>query len=138
MEGMQRIQMQLEHWEAMRAHILKCLPNEACGILGGMGERVHEVIPVTNELQSPYHFRMQPAEQLAAMQRIEGMGHQMIGIYHSHIYGPEGPSTTDLDESYFPQVAYLVWSPSGKGWNCRSFRVIDRTAIEIPILFDSE
>jgi proteasome lid subunit RPN8/RPN11 len=133
MEGMQGIQLSREHWESMRSHVEACLPNEACGILGGIGEEVHEVIPVTNELQSPHRFRMDPVEQLAAMQRIESLRLEMIGIFHSHVYGPEDPSQTDLDEAYYPRVAYLVWSPEETGWKCRSFRLLDGVAFEIPL-----
>jgi proteasome lid subunit RPN8/RPN11 len=137
LEGMQRIHIQPEHWEDMRRHILSCLPNEACGILSGIGERIQEVIPVTNVLQSPYRFRMDPAEQLTALQRIDENRLEMIGIYHSHVHGPEDPSATDLDEAYYPNVAYLIWFPSDKDWGCRSFRMIEGTVIEIPLLVDS-
>lgn len=138
MEGLIRIQMVREHWYVMRDHVVKCLPNEACGILGGIGEMVCEVIPVTNALRSPLRYRMDPEEQLAAMQKIEGLGHEMIGIYHSHIHGPDGPSETDLDEAYYPRVAYLVWFQDENGWQCRAFRLLERSPIEIPIQFHPE
>ena len=134
MEGMQSIQLSREHWDSMQVHIEACLPNEACGILGGIGEEVHEVIPVTNELESPHRFRMDPVEQLAAMQRIESNGLEMIGIFHSHGHGPDDPSQTDLDEAYYPWIAYLIWSPGETGWKCRSFRLLDGFAFEIPLL----
>ena len=138
LDGIQKIHIQPEHWDAMQTHMLSCMPNEACGILGGRGERVHVVIPVTNILHSPYRFRMDPSEQLSAFLKIENMGHEIIGIFHSHVYGPGDPSVTDLEESYYPNVAYLIWFPAENRWKCRSFRLIDGSVIEIPLLVDSK
>jgi proteasome lid subunit RPN8/RPN11 len=138
MEGIEKIQLEPEHWEAMLSHILETLPNEACGLLGGIGENVRVVIPVTNELRSPVRFRMDPSEQLTAMQRIEAMGFEMIGIFHSHVRGPEGPSRTDQEQAYYPNVAYLIWSSFEDEWICRSFRLIEGSTNEIPLVILSE
>lgn len=131
--GITKIQMEMQHWETMRSQVISCLPEEACGLLGGVGELVHEVFPVTNELHSPSRFRMDPEEQLAAMMRMEQQGYQMVGIFHSHVHGLMSPSETDLEEVTYPEVAYLIWSMIGDDWQCRAFKLKDEGTIEIPI-----
>ena len=138
MSDIREIHIQKKHWESMRSHILSCLPNEACGILAGTNENVSEVFPVANELNSPVRFRMDPVEQLNTMLRIEELEQEMIGIFHSHVRGPSMPSNTDLEEAYYPELVYLIWFPMDEDWDCRAFRLIEGTSIEIPILISPE
>jgi proteasome lid subunit RPN8/RPN11 len=138
MNGITELEMEKQHWETMRRHIISCLPEEACGILVGKGKFVYEVIPVTNVLHSPHRFRMDPEEQLAAMIHMDEQGYQMLGIFHSHIQGPDGPSQTDLDELTYPEVAFLIWSRMEENWQCRAFRLMKEGPIEIPIVIQHE
>ena len=132
------LQMEKRHWEEMRRHVISCLPEEGCGLLAGIHHRVLEVIPVTNALHSPYRFRMDPEEQLKAMIHIEDHGYQMLGIFHSHLQGPVGPSETDLKESTYPEVAFIIWSNLEGDWQCKAFRLADEGPIEIPIVIHQE
>jgi len=132
------LEMDQRHWEEMKEHVISCLPEEACGLLAGNGELVQEVIPVTNTLHSPYRFRMDPEEQVAAMMYMAEQGYQMLGIFHSHIKGPASPSETDNAESTYPEVAFLIWSREGENWSCRAFRLTGEASTEIPIVIRSE
>ncbi|HLB63596.1 MAG TPA: M67 family metallopeptidase [Anaerolineales bacterium] len=120
--GTNLLRLAPDNWDLMRAHILACLPEEACGLLGGHGGRIRMVLPVLNALRSSARFRMDPEGQLAAMGRIEEEGEEIIGIYHSHPDGPPHPSGTDLLEAAYPEAAQLIWFPSPSGWQCRAFR----------------
>lgn len=117
-----------EEWIAeMREHVLSCLPEEACGLLGGRIDgakaAVKVVIPVENVLHSPVRFRMDPREQLRAFNRLDDLGLELVGIFHSHPTGPNAPSATDLAEFYYPGVAFLIWSPGSEGWQLRAFHI---------------
>ncbi len=138
MNGIIELQMEKRHWEGMKQHIISCLPEEACGLLAGKGKLVYEVIPVTNALHSPYRFRMDPEEQLAAMIHMDEQGYQMLGIFHSHVHGPISPSETDWKESTYPEVAFLIWSNIEEEWQCRAFRLTREGSFEIPILIRNE
>lgn len=111
----------------MRAHVHACLPEEACGLLGGRFDgtkaTVKVVIPVENVLHSPVRFRMDPREQLQAFNRLDDLGLELVGIFHSHPTGPDAPSATDLAEFYYPGVAFLIWSPGAEGWQLRAFLI---------------
>ena len=101
----------------MLEHCLTCLPEEACGMLGGAfsagpgGPAIAQVaLPVTNALHSPVRFRMDPHEQLKAFNRLDEQGLDLVAIFHSHPTGPEHPSLTDLAEFAYPGVFSLILS----------------------------
>jgi proteasome lid subunit RPN8/RPN11 len=135
---MDRIRLDLQHWNLMLRHVQEWFPEEACGLLGGLDEEVIDVLPVTNVLHSPVRYRMDPQEQYNAMLKIEETGHKIIGIFHSHINGPEDLSVTDLTEASYPDSAYLVWSRLNQNWNCKAFMINKGVGLEIPIIIQEQ
>jgi proteasome lid subunit RPN8/RPN11 len=117
------LQIPRDVWEAMRRHVQSCLPEEACGLLGGQPGMAHRVVPVQNAAHSATRFRMDPSEQLAAMMELEEAGMEMVAIYHSHPVGPSGFSAIDVDEAAYPEVVYLIWAQQAGGWGCQGFRL---------------
>lgn len=117
----------------MLDHLRACLPEEACGLLGGqLGDpstgrpaRCQAVVPVPNALHSPVRFRMAPEEQLKAFYWLEQQQLDLLAIFHSHPTGPSHPSRTDLAEFAYPGVLYLIWSPGihGPDWQLHAFRL---------------
>ena len=110
-------------------------PNEACGLLGGTGERVCRVYPAENIHHSPTVFELNPAQQIAAFLDIEAAGWEMIGLYHSHPAGPATPSPTDIAQAYYPESVYVIISPgpAPAKWQVRGFKIEDRQVSEVPI-----
>jgi proteasome lid subunit RPN8/RPN11 len=106
--------------EAMRLHVNGCLPLEACGLLAGKRNAVEKVIPVTNQAKSEIRFRMDPLEQLRAFDWIEANGLELVGIFHSHPSGPEGPSATDIAEASYA-VPYLIWFRREAVWDIKGY-----------------
>ena len=116
------LQIAAAHWRQMKAHILSTLPEEACGLLGGIQNQVQTVWPITNSLHSPTRFRMEPTEQLKAFLWLEEHHQQLLGIFHSHPNGPPTPSATDLAECYYPEAFTLIWAPTdAQPWQLRCF-----------------
>lgn len=118
----------------MRTHVSHLAPAEACGLVAGQDGRAEGIIPVTNSLQSPVRFRMDPQEQLAAFEWIEQQGLELLAIYHSHPAGPATPSATDIAEWYYPETAALIWSPLGEEWSCRGFSLVGGQAREVEVV----
>ncbi len=117
----------------MLAHVRRCTPEEACGLLGGEADKVHCVLPISNIARSPERFRMDPLQQVEALMHIDEWGDQLVGIYHSHPSGPATPSELDIKEAAYPEAAYLIWSKSGEEWQCRAFFMLPEGSREIPI-----
>jgi proteasome lid subunit RPN8/RPN11 len=119
-----------EQWERMQAHVEAAAPLEACGMLAGKDGRVSEVLPVTNQLQSPARFRMDAIEQVQAFDRFDREGLELLGIFHSHPNGPEYPSVTDIEEAAYA-VVYIIWSRTQGNWTARGFGIVDGQAREV-------
>ena len=125
----------MEQWQQMRSHLDSHLPEEACGILAGTNNLVLSVLPLTNSLHSATGYRIDPQEQFNAFQWMEENGQELLAIFHSHPLGPETPSLTDIEQAYYPESAYLIWSRSGGVWICRAYRIIEGQAYEVSLQF---
>jgi proteasome lid subunit RPN8/RPN11 len=119
--SIERLRLTRVQWELLCAEAEHHAPEEACGLLAGQGESIEAVIPVANALHSQVRYRMEPAEQLKAFLEIERQGWELIGIYHTHPRGPEGPSQTDKAEAYYPESVYVILSGQANGWRCKGF-----------------
>lgn len=116
-------------------YLNECLPDEACGLLGGHDGNVEIMLPVHNELLSATRFRMNALEQIQAILWLEAQRLDMIGIFHSHPRGPETPSEMDLQEHAYPDCAAVICSNSNEGWVIRAFSVQEGRALEIELMF---
>lgn len=120
--------------ETMRRYAAECLPEEACGLLGGRDGEARSVILVENALHSPRAFRMDAAQQLAAFRALNEQGLELLAIFHSHPQGPAQPSPTDVEQFAYPGVATLIFSPDGAGgWQARAFRLDGGGVVEMEL-----
>lgn len=120
----------------MLAHVLKVLPEEACGILAGHGNAVEAVLPVTNQLHSPVRYYMEPLELLKRYRWMDEHGLEFLGVYHSHPAGPDTLSVTDLAENFFPRAVQLIWYPIPGGWDSKGFIIERKNVREIHLIWE--
>lgn len=111
-----------EIYREMIDHCLRCLPNEACGFLGGSGEEISSIYLLTNTAASPVYYRPDDREMISAVGAIEDSGMDLRAIFHSHVASPAYPSPTDIREAHYPDSVYLIVSladresPIAQGW----------------------
>ncbi len=116
------------------ARAQEALPEEACGLLGGLEGRVFAHYPGTNIALSPVRYEMDPRQVVEAIQDMLERGWDLVAVYHSHPSGPSGLSHTDLELAYYPESAYLVASPGPVGdWHLRAFHLDESGAVEVEI-----
>jgi [CysO sulfur-carrier protein]-S-L-cysteine hydrolase len=120
-------------WKQMRGDVEAHLPQEACGLVGGLQRRALQVYPATNVLHSPVSYRMEAGEQVRIILGLEKLGWDLLAIYHSHPAGPDHPSPTDLAEAAYPEAVYLIWFPQASEWDCRGYLIRDGQYNEIPV-----
>lgn len=120
------------------AYVMKVLPEEACGFLGGRGEQVEVVLPVTNQLHSRSRFFMEPVELLQRLHWLDDHGLDILAIYHSHPDGPESPSATDIAEFNYPGSAELICFPREAVWEVRAFMIEGSSSREIVLITASD
>ncbi len=96
------------------AHARSESPREACGILGGMGQRVDRAYPLRNVADTPdTRYLADPSGQLAAFDDLERQGRRLLAIYHSHPASPAVPSPTDLSLALYPEARHIIISLAG-------------------------
>lgn len=122
---------------ALFTHAREGAPEEVCGVLGGTraAERdgtdrdgahgddgggggdadvVTTLRRVANAADDPRsRYELDPGEQLPAMEDLADRSLDVVGFYHSHPRGPDGPSATDERLATWPDRVYLVVSLAG-------------------------
>lgn len=108
------IVMKKEHLDQIILYSESELPNESCGLLGGIidGERkiVQKVYLLRNIDQSSEHFSMDAKEQFEVISNIRKNQWQLIGNFHSHPQSPSRPSDEDIRLAFDPELSYLILS----------------------------
>lgn len=104
-----RLWLTENHVQTITAHALMEAPHEACGVIGGVGERAIQTQPIPNVAADPIHYYQldtNALEQTVRMFRANGLS--LIGIYHSHPSGDAIPSPTDVKHAPPLRAAHLL------------------------------
>ena len=126
--------------DEMLAHARSEVPNEACGLLGGvlaegMATAYH---PARNEEVSPLRYNVHPDDLVRIIFRIEDAGDDLVGIFHSHTRTPAVPSPTDLRAAQYPDAFYvlatLADSEAGPEAALRAWRIRDGASTEVRLV----
>ena len=97
--------------DAMVAHAREDDPNECCGLIGGRPGEATTLYRAANAEASPFRYSLAPTEQLELMNRIEGAGEDLVGIYHSHTRSGAWPSQTDINlAGGWPDAVWFIVS----------------------------
>ncbi len=108
------IKLSKSDYEKILKHAESELPNEACGLIGGViegGDKlIKKVYLLTNIDHSNEHFSMDPKEQLAAIKDMRANGFVPLGNWHSHPESPSRPSDEDKRLAYDSKASYMILS----------------------------
>jgi proteasome lid subunit RPN8/RPN11 len=104
------MQIERKHLSEMISHARDEAPREACGLLAGRDGRVLRIYRIRNADRSTTSYRLDPDQQFRAFKDIENRGLELLGIYHSHPSSPATPSDKDMEQAYYPEVAYILIS----------------------------
>jgi len=97
--------------DAIVAHAQDEYPNECCGLLAGSGGRVQQIYRMDNAEHSPATYRVDPRDLLRVFQELDGVGLELVGIYHSHTHSPAYPSPTDVRYAEgYPEAVHVIVS----------------------------
>jgi proteasome lid subunit RPN8/RPN11 len=118
------------------AHARAGLPNEACGIIAGQGDRAERFFPAESDEPSPYYYRIESRDQIRIMNEIDDAGLDLIGIYHSHVSSPAYPSRTDAEQAFWPDATYVIVSLAGGAAELKGYRIADMAVSEEPLVIE--
>jgi proteasome lid subunit RPN8/RPN11 len=120
--------------EQMNAHVEKAYPEEGAGFLIGENGQVREIMALSNSREDGARhnrFLFTPQDYLEAELKAEGLGLNLIGVFHSHPDCPNVPSEYDREwaQPFFSYVITRV--DGGKAVDSRSWRLLeDRSRYE--------
>ena len=121
------INLTKKQFEEIVTHAKDCLPNEACGLLGGVVEdnqrKVKKVYFLTNIDHSPEHFSMEPKEQFTAVKDMRANGWVLLGNWHSHPSSPSRMSEEDKRLAFDTKLSYLILSLAESEPVLKSFNI---------------
>jgi [CysO sulfur-carrier protein]-S-L-cysteine hydrolase len=128
------IQIKKQILEEMAAHASGNSSLECCGLLAGHRGVSTRILPANNVLASATAYEIAPQELFQHMREIRRAGLELMGIYHSHPNGDNTPSARDIEQAYYPDVAYFILSPRHDAPNpVRAFTIQNGKAVEVDI-----
>ncbi len=124
--------------DQMVAHTLDGLPLEACGLLATLpgAPLVVAIYPCRNAAESAKLYEVHPLDHLRADRDAEERGLEIAGVYHSHTHTDAYPSPTDVAQAPDPAWHYLLVSLREAEPMVRSYRIVDGTVTEEPVVND--
>ncbi len=107
-DGTGMLSLSAELRQTLLAHARAGLPDEACGLLLGGGNRVADVLWLANRAATPRtHYALDPLEYMRAEQHADRQELAVIGVWHSHPEAAAEPSATDARDAW-PGWFYLI------------------------------
>lgn len=137
-EGPAAIRLTRADAAAVVAHARAGLPDEACGLLAGTGDRVEVVYCSANSDASPLSYRIDSRDQWRAMRDAEARRLEMIGCFHSHTHSEAYPSATDVGQAFYPEWVYVIVGLAASEAVLRAFRIRAGEVAEVPLVVDPE
>ncbi len=128
------IRIKREILDAMATHASGNPQLECCGLLAGHDGVITRIFPASNSLASPTQYEIAPKELFQHMREIRRAGLELTGIYHSHPNGDNTPSPRDIEQAYYPDVAYFILSPRNDAPNpVRAFTIQNGNIVALDI-----
>jgi proteasome lid subunit RPN8/RPN11 len=123
------LRLSREILERIHAHGEQAYPEEGAGFLLGVdgGQRiVTDIFPIDNAREEDARhnrYQVTTGDFLEAETMADGLGLNLIGVFHSHPDHPNHPSEFDREWAQ-PYFSYLITSVgSGKALESRSWRL---------------
>ena len=103
----------------------KNYPKEACGMLlrSVGGQTIEQFIPIPNASPNPIHeFEFEPKSFIRALHIIENEKKEWVGVIHSHPTSIAYPSSIDIQNWFYPELSYWIYSLSEQDLKAYSIR----------------
>jgi proteasome lid subunit RPN8/RPN11 len=128
------VRIKKEVLERLKESVLKKPQQECCGLLAGRGGVIVRDFAATNALASATEYEIAPKELFQYLREIREAELELMGIYHSHPNGDNKPSPRDIEQAYYPDVAYFILSPRKDAPKpVRAFSIQNGKTVELDI-----
>jgi proteasome lid subunit RPN8/RPN11 len=119
------LQLPREIADQIAEHAREGLPDEACGLVSGVGAVATRFHPAVNGDASPFRYSIDSQDLLRIVTDIEDAEEDLVAIYHSHTRSPAFPSRTDVELAFWPDAAYLIVSLASDPPDLKAFTIRD-------------
>lgn len=123
-----------EVYEGMIAHCQSALPYEGCGLLSGIASSGETLWKLRNESHHSHRFHMSAESIKRAVETIGKKGEVLTGIFHSHPSSPAIPSSHDIQNNPYKDLAYIIVSFYKGKIEVGCFRIENKTAIPLELI----
>lgn len=123
-----------EVYEDMIAYCRRGLPNEACGLLSNFNSIGTSIWKIKNESLNPNRFHMSVESIKNAVGKIEEAGEVLSGIFHSHPSSPAIPSSHDIRNNPYTELAYLIVSFYKGKVDVGCFRIDGKSVLPLRVI----
>jgi proteasome lid subunit RPN8/RPN11 len=123
-------------YDAMVAHARRDHPDEACGVITGIGGAPARFLEMENAARSPTFYEFDSAALLALYREMDDRDEEPFVIYHSHTATEAYPSRTDISYASEPGAHYVLVSTReelGTSAEVRSYTIVDGEVTEEPV-----
>jgi proteasome lid subunit RPN8/RPN11 len=133
------LELRADVHQAMVAHALRGVPDEACGLFAAApgSTLVERFFPMTNAAASSQIYRLDGKEFLDVESQADAAGLEIIGVMHSHTHTSSYPSPTDVRDAEasdpFGMWHFVIVSLKFPEPALRSFRILDGVVTEEPV-----
>jgi len=119
--------------DAMVAHCRRELPDECCGILGGLPPLASSFYPLRNRAEDPRtRYDADPLEIIEGHRQLRERGEEFVAIYHSHPTSRAFPSRADLALNYYGALPRIIVSLREEPPDVRAWRLDPDSYRELP------
>lgn len=132
--GPQEVSLTSAHYQEIVDISESIAPIEACGVIAGKSGISTHIYPITNTLNSPYEYLMDPAEMLKAFYDCDEKDWEVLAFFHSHPNHPPIPSQTDLARNYYPDTPHIILGKINSGWKMQAYLLKKSSYTKIPIV----
>jgi len=112
-------------------------PQEACGMLGGLGSKVSKVYPTKNMSTNFVTYEVDPVEAFEVIRQIRADGLEFIASWHSHPANAAFPSIVDVNKAADDTLVYVIVSLLEGEGDIRAFHIKDGWIKELEVFIDN-
>ncbi|MFJ5760206.1 M67 family metallopeptidase [Neobacillus sp. NPDC093182] len=125
-------------YEEMIDYCKQTLPYEACGLLSGMNETGNTLWKIKNESISLNRFYMSKEAIKHAVTGMHEKHEIFTGIFHSHPASLAIPSSHDIENNPYDDIAYLIVSFYKGKVDVRCYKMNNKKVIPFNLLIMDE
>ncbi|OLS34068.1 hypothetical protein BTR25_23245 [Bacillus sp. MRMR6] len=121
----------------MIAYCKQGLPYEVCGLLSSINETGSTLWKIKNETRQLNRFYMSKEAIKGAVMEMNKNDEKLTAIFHSHPTSPAIPSSRDIENNPYDQLAYFIVSFHKEKVHVGCFRMNNKKVIPLTLIISN-